>query len=339
MPGLFNWLSKKKVPSEAESSANRHTASPRRQFISTPASWAMEKLEQHLFCWLLEASPRDFQRHQDHVGRILAELGQHIRQGKLDELPRQPMTLPMLLRALSDPDISRSEVTRIILDDPALTEHLLQVANSPYFRPSEQTIETVDQAVFVLGLQGIRSVISAAIMRPMLSARNSSEAQFAQRVWRWGLTCARAAELVARQHGKDTSAYFMVSLLPALAHITLFREVRRIHHRLHGDNTPLPPGAVTGALQQFDWTCTQILANDWNLPPRYFAHLLAAERPVPGQPQTPLYDGILIGTREVLRFANQRNLAEEDLEAAVSVSRGELGSIRQTILGMLKEGG
>jgi len=56
----------------------------------------------------------------------------------------------------------------IILKDPALTNRVLQVANSSFYRSGDQYIESVDQAVFLLGHRGIRNVVLASIMRRML---------------------------------------------------------------------------------------------------------------------------------------------------------------------------
>lgn len=245
------------------------------------------------------------------------------------------MTLPMLMRALSDNNLARGELSSIILQDPAITDQMLQVANSPFFRPNDQSIESVDQAIFMLGIEGIRSVVAAAVMRPMLAARTSAEAQFAQRVWLWGMTCARSAELIARTQGQDPNAHFMVGLLPALAYLSLFREVQRIH-RQGRNGVPLEPSQLQEALRRHGWTVAQRLAKSWNLPPHYLACLQAAEQSTPGQPQTPLNDGITLGTREVLRQARQRNLAEDELMAALSLPEDQFHEIRQAVVAMLK---
>ncbi|HAS75188.1 MAG TPA: histidine kinase, partial [Marinobacter adhaerens] len=256
----------------------------------------------------------------------------------MEELPRQPMSLPMLMRALSDESTDRQRLTEIILGDPSLTDQLLQIANSPYFRTSDHAIESVDQAVFVLGVDGIRNVISAAVMRPMMAARNSREALFGQRGWRWGLTCARAAELIARTQGEDTSAHFMVGLLPSLAYITIRRELQRICRSRTAIGEP-EPALIRHALARYQWATCQLLANEWNLPPKYHAYLLAAERPAPKQKHTPLTDGMVIGTREVLRHAHQRNLAEEDLPKVVRLTPDQISNIRNALQKMLREGG
>ncbi|MDX1755345.1 MAG: HDOD domain-containing protein [Marinobacter sp.] len=340
MPGFLSWVSglfgdKSPAPPPARSRLLNPSTSPGNDLAATDAS--LDKLEQHLFCWLLDTPPSELTRDSGDTHSIMEELSKRVQQGKLDELPRQPMTLPMLMRALSDPDISRKEITDIILNDPALTDQLLLVANSPFFRPGDQTIESVDQAVFLLGMDGIRSVIAAAILRPMMAARNSGEALFAQRAWRWGLSCARAAELIARLQGKDASAYFMVGLLPALSYLTLYREILRIYRgALAGPE--VQPAVVLQALQRFDWRISQQIANHWNLPPRHTSYLLAAERPSPRQQHTPLNDGIILGTREILRHAHQRNMGEDELAALLSLTEGQFHTVRSELVNMLRDG-
>lgn len=233
MPGFLSWISglfTTKQPAPPASEARLFNPSPQIPPNETPDTGPelAQQLEEHLFCWLLDAEPAALRADLSSYDEVLAELDQRLSKNKMEELPRQPMSLPMLMRALSDESTDRHRLTEIILGDPSLTDQLLQIANSPYFRTSDHAIESVDQAVFILGVDGIRNVISAAVMRPMMAARNSREALFGQRVWRWGLTCARSAELIARTQGEDTSAHFMVGLLPSLGYITIRRELQRI---------------------------------------------------------------------------------------------------------------
>lgn len=195
MPGLFSWISglfnsTQSVPQAASETRLFNPSSTSQPGNSNDEGDIVGQLEDHLFTWLLDVEPERLRAGTDSGEKELAELERRLQMNELEELPRKPGSLPMLMRALSNEATERKELTRIILSDPSLTDQLLQVANSPYFRPSEHVIESVDQAVFVLGVDGIRNVIAAAVMRPMMAARNSREALFAQRSWRWGLTCA-----------------------------------------------------------------------------------------------------------------------------------------------------
>ncbi|NMT62018.1 HDOD domain-containing protein [Marinobacter orientalis] len=341
MPGFLSWISglfssdKPGTVSAPESRLLNSAVATENNSTTDPA--LIDQLEEHLFSWLLDSPPTALHSEPGQWEPILENLRGRIARRELDELPRQPMTLPKLMRALSDDTSDRNHLTEIILNDPALTEQLLQIANSPYFRPGDQSIDSVDQAVFVLGLDGIRNVISASIMRPMMAARNSREALFAQRVWRWGLTCARSAELIAKIQGQDSSVFFMTGLLPALSYITLRRELQRICRMEPGMAEP-SPSLIHDALSRYQWATSQLLANEWNLPPKYHAQLLAAERPAPGQKLSPLNDGIIVGTREVLRHAHQRNMPEEDVLSIIHISGEQFTRVRKVILEVLEAG-
>jgi HD-like signal output (HDOD) protein len=270
MPGFISWISaffSTAKPNQAKPSPRLLNPARQPDQDAQQAPCPTHQLEEHLFCWLLDTPPATLKRELDRdESEILDILEQRIHQQTLEELPRRPRTLPMLTRALSDDRIERKELTDIILSDPALTDQLLHVANSPLFRTGDKPIESVDQAVFILGMNGIRNVISAAVMRPMMAARNSREALFAQRVWRWGLTCARASELVAGLKAGDGSVYFMTGLLPALSYITLRRELQRICRGSAHPHEP-SPALTHQALARLQWSTAQVLANEWNLSP------------------------------------------------------------------------
>lgn len=343
MPGFFSWISgfftteKPSPPPASEARLfNSVKAMELCAAVDDEQSLALQ-LEENLFCWLLDTGPANLRAESTSSDSVLQELEYRLANNKMEELPRQPMTIPMLMKALSDESGDRHKLSQIILGDPSLTDQILQVANSPYFRAGDHTIESVDQAVFILGMDGIRNVIAAAVMRPMMAARNSREALFSQRAWRWGITCARAAEFIARFQNEDASAHFTVGLLPALAYITIRRELQQICRAQRSGEEP-DVVLIRNALARYQWVACQLIAKEWSLPPKYHAYLMAAERPAPDQEQTTLIDGMVIGSREVLRHAHQRNLPEEDLEKIVGLSAEQIGRVRTALKAVLSEG-
>lgn len=296
-----------------------------------------EALRQHLFCWLLDTRPQTLRANLEDAEAIIEAMAKRLRAGKLSELPRQPMSLPMLMSALSDDTTTRQDLGNIILRDPALTDQLLKIANSPFFRPDKSIIETVDQAIFMLGMEGIRSVVSAALMRPMMSSRNSEETTFIARAWRWGMASARSAETVARLQGKDASIYFMAGLLPALAYITLYREAHRlVPAGADGTLVKLKPAALHQILVRYQWPVARLIARTWGLSNNYQGLLHRPESPRSHE-NSALIDGIVIATREVLRQARQRNLAEEDLPALVQLSKKDVTQVQAVLKLMLED--
>ena len=145
MPGFFSWISglfnsTQSVPQAASETRLFNPSSTSQPGNSNDEGDIVGQLEDHLFSWLLDVEPARLRAGTDSGEKELAELERRLQMNEMEELPRKPGSLPMLMRALSNEATERKELTRIILSDPSLTDQLLQVANSPYFRSSEHVI-------------------------------------------------------------------------------------------------------------------------------------------------------------------------------------------------------
>ena len=87
-------------------------------------------------------------------------------------IPRRPSLLPKLLATVNDNDATMAEMSRIIAQDPALTGNLLRIANSPAYRVSSLPIESIDRAVTMVGVRGIRAIIATALLQPVMSSNS-----------------------------------------------------------------------------------------------------------------------------------------------------------------------
>ena len=92
------------------------------------------------------------------------------------------MQLPKLLQAINDETASRGALSQIIAGDPALAGNLLRLANSPFYRHSPEPIESLDRAVAMLGIEGLRSMIAAALMQPVFRISGGGFAQFGDEI-------------------------------------------------------------------------------------------------------------------------------------------------------------
>lgn len=294
--------------------------------------------EGQLLGWLFRTDSVMEQPLSPAGNAVIRELGRRIESASLVELPRQPGSLPRLMQALTDDTLDRPRLAAIILSDPTLTDHLLRVANSSYFRAGGHKVESVDQAIFLLGIDGVRGLASAAVLRPVLTARNGKEALFAKRVWRWGLACGRAVELIARSHKPEANAYFLLGLLPALVYMTLCREVQCIH-RLQGGAGDAPLAVIRAALEKYRWPAAQTLADLWSLPPRFQAHLVAAGALFPEPPGAPFTGGLILGTHAVLLQAGRPTLTEASLQDALNLRGSRFVLITRTLQSMLQGDG
>jgi HD-like signal output (HDOD) protein len=161
--------------------------------------------------------------HETIVASALAAIGNAATQGKY--APRRPNLLPQLMRVVNDEDSSRRELVALIARDPSLVGSLLKMANSSYYRVSDRPVESIERAVVMLGSDGLRSLITTALVQPIFETSMAGAfPRFPHVVWEHALLSAHAAiphaALVERV---DQFAAELLCLVTGLAEIVLFR--------------------------------------------------------------------------------------------------------------------
>jgi HD-like signal output (HDOD) protein len=138
--------------------------------------------------------------------------------------PRRPSLLPQLLRAMNDEEVSRRELVTIISRDPSLVGNLLKMANSPFYRVSAQAVESIDRAVVILGNDGIRSLIAAALAQPIFHIRGGDFPKFPEIAWEHTFRSASATVThTAIVEKSDPFAAQLLGLVAGMAAIVVFR--------------------------------------------------------------------------------------------------------------------
>jgi len=263
-------------------------------------------LEYAFFCWLLDCKNADLQNESiDFVEKerlLLKSLDQDTL--SLDQLPRRPASFPILIKLLNDTNTSLTEISSTLLSDPALATKTLQTANSPFFKMSSEPVDSVERAVFILGSQGIRNIISTTVMMPMLKGKGSKESLFSQKAWEWALLSATASDQYSNIQGHEPGALYLLGLLPSLAYLVIYRSLLA-HQSKHQPFKDIEPALVKSIIQKRSWKVCHDICHQWGLPPSSNKYLLDAERPSPTSTFTPLRDGILMGSHKVLQSTNR----------------------------------
>ncbi|WP_256947694.1 HDOD domain-containing protein [Stenotrophomonas rhizophila] len=113
-------------------------------------------------------------------------------------LPRRPQLLPQLIQTVNDSDASARSMASIISQDAVLTGNLLRIANSPVYRLQAKPVDSLQRAVTLVGTEGIRQIISAVLVQPVMQLHSDAFPQFGTVVWEHALLASRAAADHAR---------------------------------------------------------------------------------------------------------------------------------------------
>lgn len=178
--------------------------------------------------------------------------------------PRRPSLLPKLMATVNDADASMKEISGIIAQDPALTANLLRIANSPLYRISSTPIESIDRAVTMVGVAGIRSIIATALVQPLMAAGTGAFAKFPELCWEHTLYSALTAETHATQvERSEPFVSQLVGLLYGLSAIMVFRIIRD-QFAAHPELKP-NPGSVARMLETWVAPTAGRIAASWEL--------------------------------------------------------------------------
>ncbi|MBB5737543.1 HD-like signal output (HDOD) protein [Xanthomonas arboricola] len=179
-------------------------------------------------------------------------------------LPRRPQLLPQLMRAVNDPDASGRGIAAIIAQDPALAANLLRIANSALYRPQGGPLESLERAVVHIGTEGVRQIVAAAVMQPVLSLEGGLYARLPAAVWDYALRTAAAAAAYMRERGGDSLSAQLAGLLQGLGAVVILRVLRDAY----AERPTLPYSLEVAAalVERHTAAVAKTIVTAWDLP-------------------------------------------------------------------------
>ena len=180
-------------------------------------------------------------------------------------LPRRPQLLPQLIQTVNDSDASARAMAGIIGQDPVLTGNLLRIANSPVYRVQAKPVETLQRAVTLVGTDGIRQIISAVLVQPVMQLQCDAFPQFSAVIWEHALLASRVAADHARTvTHEDGFAAQWLGLTQGLGAALV---MRHLLDACAQHQVPAPPRLLAADLLE-GWTLpvASRIAAAWELP-------------------------------------------------------------------------
>ncbi len=186
---------------------------------------------------------------------------------RIRELPTLPVVLGRVLSIAADPEASALDLGRVVTADQSLSAALLKVVNSAYYG-FYRKIESVTQAIVVLGFFEVRNLTLTATTFRTLAAGNSAYDR--RQLWRHSLAAGMAAERCAHLAGKKISGCFESGLLHDIGKVAFDMlygdKFVQAANRAHEQGVPI--GEVEARTFGMDHAeAGGILGEHWNLPP------------------------------------------------------------------------
>jgi hypothetical protein len=235
--------------------------------------------------------------------------------------PRRPNMLPQVLSASNDESFSRRDLAALIAQDPSLVGSLLKIANSSYYRVTPEPVESVDRAVVLLGTDGIRSLVTTALMQPIFRIGGADFPRFPEVAWEHTFRSASASVpynfLLEKS---DPFAAELLSLVMGLAGIVVFR----VTMDQYAKNSRLRPdaGVVASLLDTHSASVARRIGASWELSEPTLAGLdgqTTSNGTYPTALGRSLYFGRVVGALAVLRI--NHIIDDESAKASIPVTK------------------
>jgi putative nucleotidyltransferase with HDIG domain len=111
---------------------------------------------------------------------------------KVCDIPPVPMVALKVLKLIEDPNSTLEDIQRVIMGDQAMATRILKIANSAFYG-ARRDIDTVSQAITIIGFNTVKSVVLAASTREIYKGFGIIE----QKLWEHSIAASTASGLIS----------------------------------------------------------------------------------------------------------------------------------------------
>ena len=141
----------------------------------------------------------------------------------IDELASLPGVCGRITALVEDPDSTIKGMAQVISQDPGLSVKLLRIANSAFYG-RVKTVETIEQALNVIGMQRLRDIVLGTAAIDTFNG-SPNELVSMEDFWMHSIYCAIASRLLAKKiANKNAETIFVAGLLHDIGQLVLFHE-------------------------------------------------------------------------------------------------------------------
>ena len=111
-------------------------------------------------------------------------------------VPVLPKQLAIYLNEVAKDDTDFDKIRQIVEGDMGLAGETIRIANSPLYRRSDDSIESIGKAVSMLGLDGVNVIATSLMMKQVLAIESKELKYISDNLWSHCLECAEACRLL-----------------------------------------------------------------------------------------------------------------------------------------------
>ncbi len=217
------------------------------------------------------------------------------------ELEMMPAQAARAFELSSDPQAKADDFVHVIESDEALSARVIRVANSVYFFRGNAAND-IEKAVANIGLDELRGLLSATMLRSLLNTASSVREQ----LWGNSVATAIASRLLARSTTHlSTSEAFLAGLLHDVGKLVMIRRGGNRYDKVlqivaGGEKNFIEAEEVVFEVNHVE--VGKYVAEEWHFPARIIETIALHHEPIPEESRPSL--PTLVHTADLISHAN-----------------------------------
>jgi len=189
----------------------------------------------------------------------------------IEDLPTLPSVATEVLSLAQSPEVSIRQLSETIHQDPPLATKVLKMANSVFYRRSPQPVDTLHNAIILMGLTQIINITTSISIMSSLPRDSSEEESIRKHYWNHSVATGLIARILDRKLGmRSKGREFVGGLLHDIGKIILdayfhedFMEAHTLSIAQHRSIHQIEKEVCGTTHMDIGF----YLAQKWNLPP------------------------------------------------------------------------
>ncbi len=182
-------------------------------------------------------------------------------------LPRAAALIPQLIALVRQTSLPTPVIAERVRKDAVLAAEVMRLASSSYYR-AQGDVTNLEQAIALIGLQGLQTVIARVLLKPIYQAAPGPlSSQAGSRMWEHSEALARHTAILAEPAGQPVFDGYLAGMLRDTGWIIAFGIIDRANLKL-----AVPPSQAFGsALAEQVHRMFGLAAQRWEITPGFAA--------------------------------------------------------------------
>jgi hypothetical protein len=253
----------------------------------------------------------------------------------VDSIPKIAQASIELMNLLIDASTPSDKIVEVIKEDPALLGKLLQTANSVLYRNSKTEIESIDDAVVLLGHDGVRKLVISSLLGGQLNISTVYFKYFGFKIWQHSNEVATmAAKYASKQVVNEFKAY-LNGLIHDIGKLIIFKLLIKALEQEPPETYP-SKYFFANIIDLYSHKLTITALKQWALAPEWVKPTLMYRSKVPFEQMDTDSQALYIGNHcSELYHLKQLDLIDDDELSQLLDDRGIEQSVFQELTGYL----